>query len=43
MADLDNGGDSCRSMVGRIKVALDPAGLIAPGRDATRGAGAAAP
>ena len=37
MADLDNGDDSYWRMVGRIKAALDPEGLIAPGRYAARG------
>lgn len=37
MAALDNGDDSYWRMVGRIKAALDPAGIIAPGRYSGRG------
>jgi 4-cresol dehydrogenase (hydroxylating) len=36
MADLDNGNDSYWRMVGRIKQALDPANVIAPGRYSQR-------
>ena len=43
MADLDNGEDSYWRMVGRIKAALDPEGLIAPGRYAGRGTAAQEP
>lgn len=41
MAQLDNGDDAYWRMVGRIKAALDPGGIIAPGRYAGRGDGAA--
>ncbi|GGY05193.1 FAD-binding protein [Massilia dura] len=37
MADLDNGDDAYWRMVGRIKAALDPANIIAPGRYSARG------
>lgn len=37
MAALDNGDDAYWRMVGRIKAALDPNGIIAPGRYAGRG------
>jgi 4-cresol dehydrogenase (hydroxylating) flavoprotein subunit len=37
MADLDNGDDTYWRMVGRIKAALDPHGVIAPGRYSGRG------
>lgn len=36
MADLDNGDDGYWRMVGRIKAALDPANVIAPGRYSAR-------
>jgi 4-cresol dehydrogenase (hydroxylating) len=36
MADLDNGDDGYWRMVGRIKAALDPADVIAPGRYSAR-------
>ncbi|QGZ37802.1 4-cresol dehydrogenase (hydroxylating) [Pseudoduganella flava] len=36
MADLDDGNDSYWRMVGRIKRALDPANVIAPGRYSQR-------
>jgi 4-cresol dehydrogenase (hydroxylating) len=36
MADLDDGDDSYWRMVGRIKRALDPANVIAPGRYSER-------
>ncbi|AVR96866.1 FAD-binding oxidoreductase [Pseudoduganella armeniaca] len=39
MAALDNGDDAYWRMVGRIKAALDPNGIIAPGRYAGRGEG----
>ncbi|WUR15991.1 FAD-binding oxidoreductase [[Empedobacter] haloabium] len=39
MAALDNGDDAYWRMVGRIKAALDPGGIIAPGRYAGRGDG----
>lgn len=37
MAALDNGDDAYWRMVGRIKAALDPGGIIAPGRYSGRG------
>ncbi|GGZ04901.1 FAD-binding oxidoreductase [Pseudoduganella plicata] len=37
MADLDNGNDTYWQMIGRIKAALDPHGVIAPGRYAGKG------
>ncbi|GGY34113.1 FAD-binding oxidoreductase [Pseudoduganella albidiflava] len=36
MADLDNGDDAYWRMIGRIKAALDPANVIAPGRYSAR-------
>jgi 4-cresol dehydrogenase (hydroxylating) len=43
MADLDDGNDSYWRMVGRIKAALDPANIIAPGRYDGRHGQAAGP
>jgi 4-cresol dehydrogenase (hydroxylating) len=40
MPDLDNGDDSYWRAVGRIKGALDPQGILAPGRYSARGPGA---
>jgi 4-cresol dehydrogenase (hydroxylating) len=37
MADLDDGNDTYWQMIGRIKAALDPHGVIAPGRYAGKG------
>jgi 4-cresol dehydrogenase (hydroxylating) len=42
MAALDNGDDAYWRMVGRLKAALDPGGIIAPGRYARRGEGGGA-
>lgn len=36
MADLDNGNDGYWHMIGRIKAALDPANILAPGRYSAR-------